>query len=163
MKTNKNVNSTSRLHMWQVPVPSLLFASINFCSSFTFTAVCRYEPLELGVYPRCPGVAWNILIIQPGFVHDTGCVISVLCSTVQDQAGTACSDDPCAVERCLDFLISHSFLCCLKYKEADLVFSHPWNRRTNEQFSKEHRLYMQRSSMQILTCLCLGLCIQKAV
>lgn len=34
----------------------------------------------------------------------------------------------------VDFLISRSFLCCLKYKEADPVFSHPWNRRTNERF-----------------------------
>lgn len=37
-------------------------------------------------------------------------------------------------ETLVDFLISRSFLCCLKYKEADPVFSHPCNRRTIKWF-----------------------------
>lgn len=160
MKTSKNLNSTSHVTF---PAPSVRFALLCFAPDPLPVAPPWSSP-ELSpawLFPRHPRAAQCVVLLQPGLLHHLGQIISTCYSSVRVR--TACSYSLCCRKMFVDFLISHSFLYCLKHKEADLGFSHPWNRRTNEQFSKAHRLYMQRSSMQILTCLCLGLCIQKAV
>lgn len=143
----------AHLELCDVPVPPPLLALISAMALVALN--CAWLDVS-GVVWALPSLPWSFLAVQPGF----------LAMKFHLSIPPSHPELPVQVTHRLEKAacgFPYFTLISKNTKKLTQCFHTPATGGLLNDFSRAHRLCMQRSSVQILTCLCLGLCIQKAV